>query len=267
MIVDRQLMERLESTAATCGVDTVDAFRAVDPSHPAKAQEIGPGALVSWGPERFVNRAIGASLQELDDVQLDEFDTFFDVGGVPASIEVNSWTNQRLITQLVARGYVPVRFNDVLVIGVRPADTTPTPHPAVAVRRAAEIPKADWQRLFVDAFETASPDLIRITDELTEAITQIQTAVHLVAEIDGAPVGVGSLYPQNDIAWIGGAATLPGFRRRGVQASLLAERLTLARANGCAVLAATAMAGSGSSRNMQRNGFTICASVLIMTRP
>ncbi len=67
-------MGALQSTAASFPVKTVAGFRALVPDDPATAQPFGSGALISWGPGRFVNRAIGISLDELDEASLDELE-------------------------------------------------------------------------------------------------------------------------------------------------------------------------------------------------
>lgn len=68
----------------------------------------------------------------------------------------------------------------------------------------------------------------------------------LVARIERAEAGL-----------LRDAATLPPFRRRGVQSALLAERLTMASAAGCDVAVLTAQPGSSSMRNAQRRGFAL----------
>ena len=47
----------------------------------------------------------------------------------------------------------------------------------------------------------------------------------MIARIDGELVGCGSLQPAEGVAWLGGAATRPEYRRRGVQSALLAHRI------------------------------------------
>jgi GNAT superfamily N-acetyltransferase len=59
----------------------------------------------------------------------------------------------------------------------------------------------------------------------------------------------------DDVAWLGGAATVPAFRKRGVQAALVAYRLQLATEMGCELAAVSALAGGPSARNIFRLGF------------
>ena len=63
-----------------------------------------------------------------------------------------------------------------------------------------------------------------------------------------------------------GTATLPGFRRRGVQTALIRQRLWEAAQSGCEYAVVSTMPGSGSQRNMERRGFRVAYTKLVMVR-
>ena len=88
----------------------------------------------------------------------------------------------------------------------------------------------------------------------------------MIARVDGELVGCGSLQPAEGVAWLGGAATRPEYRRRGVQSALLAHRIGKVQAR-CDLVAATALSGSTSARNMTRAGFTLAYVQVVMTQP
>jgi len=265
MIVDRDVMTALQNNAATFTVRTADAFRANDPDDPATSQALGSGALVSWGPGRFVNRAIGVSLDELDDTSLDELETFFEHAGVPPSIEVYSWAHPDLVAKLAARRFAPVRFNDLLVTDGRAVEDHAGINRRVSVRAVDETSRAAWRRTFVDGFAT-TPEERRLNDELAGVLGHLPNAVHLLAYLDGDLAGCGSLFPAGGVGWVASGATRPQYRRQGVQATTLDARIGIARDIGCDLAAATATSGSASSRNMQRHGFTLAATIMVMTR-
>ena len=262
MIVDAELMALLQRTSAGMSVGVAAAFRALDPDDPSRSEPLGSGAMVSWGPGRWVNRAIGASIDDLGDDDLDRLESFYDSVGVPPSIEVVSWASPDLVARLVARGFVPIRFVDVLVIDASRPSTTPAD---VTVRSVDIAALPEWREAFVEGFAT-TPEDERLNRELARVLPDVPGSVHLIADVDGAVAGCGSVYPQGRVGWVGGGATRPAFRRRGIQAALLAERLKSARHAGCEIVAATANAGSISSRNMQRVGFALTATVTVMTR-
>jgi GNAT superfamily N-acetyltransferase len=60
---------------------------------------------------------------------------------------------------------------------------------------------------------------------------------------------------DGDVALLAGAATLPAFRRRGVQRALLRARLADAARAGCARAIVVTQPGTTSQANAQRQGF------------
>ncbi len=85
-----------------------------------------------------------------------------------------------------------------------------------------------------------------------------------VAHVDDQPAGGGALFVAGDAAWGGMAATLPTYRARGVQGSLIAARLAAAYPSGARLLTSeTAYSaiegepGFSSYRNQARAGSTM----------
>ena len=89
----------------------------------------------------------------------------------------------------------------------------------------------------------------------------------LLALIDGEPVGAASVMTLSSTALLGGAATLPAFRRRGVQRALIAARLAVAAHAGCDLAVITADPGSSSGRNAERSGFQLVCNHVGMRAP
>jgi ribosomal protein S18 acetylase RimI-like enzyme len=69
------------------------------------------------------------------------------------------------------------------------------------------------------------------------------------------------------VAQMAGAGTLPAFRRRGVQTSLLSARLAAAAAAGSDLAVVTVQPGSKSQENVQRHGFQLLYARSILIRP
>lgn len=86
-----------------------------------------------------------------------------------------------------------------------------------------------------------------------------------LASLDGRAVGVAALRARDGLAWLGGAATLPRWRRRGVQGALIAARLRRARQLACAWAWSETMEPrprrpNGSARNLERAGFVVAST-------
>ena len=87
-----------------------------------------------------------------------------------------------------------------------------------------------------------------------------------LAWIDGAPVGGGAAYVHDGVLGIFGTATLPRFRRRGVQAALVAHAL-LSAWDEVDLAIATTEPGSVSQRTFERAGFHVLYTRLILVKP
>ena len=90
-----------------------------------------------------------------------------------------------------------------------------------------------------------------------------------LARLGGDPAGGGNLRLCDGVAQLCGAATLPTFRRRGIQTAMLFTRLQDAGDAGCDIAVVTTEPGSKSQQNVQRSGFGLLYSraVLIKAPP
>lgn len=84
---------------------------------------------------------------------------------------------------------------------------------------------------------------------------------HYLALLEGRPVGHAAWFPRAGMAYLGGAATLPAFRRRKVYSTLLRARLDDAHRRGFAV--ATIHAEPMSRRVVAKYGFREIARYLV----
>jgi len=71
------------------------------------------------------------------------------------------------------------------------------------------------------------------------------------------PIAAAAMTVHNDVAVLGGAATLPAYRGRGAQSRLLQHRLRKAAEATCFAAVATARPDSPSADNLRRAGFRI----------
>ena len=105
------------------------------------------------------------------------------------------------------------------------------------------------------------------SDEMARAEHAVPGATAYLADLDGTTVGCASLTPESGVAWLGGAATIPFGRRRGVQGALVRHRLAVAATSGCDLAVVTAMPAGQSARNLARLGFTLAYCQAVLTRP
>ncbi|MBI4884791.1 MAG: GNAT family N-acetyltransferase [Actinobacteria bacterium] len=263
MYVDRELVRRVEHSAAQYCARVAAVLATTAPTSGAVAQPCDGGSLIAFGPGRYVNRAMGVGLS---DTSAEEIVTaigeFYSARALPASIEVNPWIDASILAALGDRGFRLERFRNVYVReldsipDVPMADIVPVDEHSALVRMtilAGDVPSDSEAR--------------KISDEYCEAAALLVDAHDFVALSGGTPAACGSLNIANGLAGLGGAATLPEHRGRGLQQALLAYRLRLARSLGCDLATATAVPDQQSARNLERLGFQLLYTQTVLTRP
>ena len=75
-----------------------------------------------------------------------------------------------------------------------------------------------------------------------------------LARVEGIPAAIGMLYSRNGTGHLTLASTIPAFRRRGCQATLLRHRIAGAYALGCDLVTSGAAFNSISQHNLERAG-------------
>jgi hypothetical protein len=78
-----------------------------------------------------------------------------------------------------------------------------------------------------------------------------------LGRIGGKPAATGILYVKDKVGYCADAATVPGFRGRGLQTAMLRQRITDASAAGVEFICSGAEFLSASHRNMQQAGMRL----------
>lgn len=78
---------------------------------------------------------------------------------------------------------------------------------------------------------------------------------HYLVRFDGEPGSASVLYVADDVAQLFVATTMPVFRGRGAQTSLIQRRLADAQAAGCDLATSQTVIDNASPRNMARHNF------------
>jgi GNAT superfamily N-acetyltransferase len=251
--VDLQLVGRLEATAATASLEVVDAIKLLDPSTAAEGREFYGGALIAMGSGRYVNRAIGVSLSELTATDLDVLEQFFVERGLNPMMELSSWAPTSTLAEVARRGFVPRWFRSVFAL--RPPMSIGETVTEVRIEPVGSDEAEQWLEVFNKGFEAEHGEAHVANDEIGRASFVVPNNHTFLAYLDEQVAGCGSMQIVDGVAWLGGAATIPKFRKRGVQAALVEYRLRLAADAGCELAAATALANGPSARNIVRLGF------------
>jgi GNAT superfamily N-acetyltransferase len=164
---------------------------------------------------------------------------------------------------LTPRGYRIQEFNSVLIRRIRPDEPFSSPN-GIEIDPVTAATIKPWAEAIAKGFSESLP----VTGDVFEGFGRLPGALAFVARIEGqiAGGGGGRIIPEARIASLFGTATLPEFRRRGVQTALIARRLHEAARAGCEYAVVSTLPGSGLQRNMERRGFHLAYTKLVMVR-
>jgi GNAT superfamily N-acetyltransferase len=242
---------------------------------PIQVWPVGGSFAVLGEPGSPFNKVIALGFD--GEPAVDELETIergHAAAGVRVQVELSTLANPEVARTLTVRGYQLIGFENVL--GRRLAGVTGVPDGAITVSEIEPHQSAEWIRVLIDAF--SHPDVFdgppshesfenSELERAYQSFAAVPGVVRLLASIDGAVAGGGSLYLHDKVAMLCGAGTVPASRRRGVQSALLSARLAEARAKGCDLAVVTTQPGSKSQENVQRAGFELLYSRAVLVKP
>lgn len=266
-----------------------------DPTGGGRLHPVAGGWLVLAGPGMYVNRALAAGIARdpadgrptdgrrgaLSAAELEVLVTESRALGMVPAVEVTPATGEASVDRLRSAGFAhdPTRDVATLTRSIGSQAVAPIEAPDdVAVRPVGSSPERLrlWQETSILGWGHAT-EVARRASDAYAAAAHATPGEHLVLAFDarpgsvgagaasgvdpgaasgvGRPIGCATTTVRAGLALLGGMATVPAQRRRGVQAALLRHRVERAAELGCDLAVATASAGSASERNLRRHGF------------
>ncbi|MFY9608662.1 MAG: GNAT family N-acetyltransferase [Blastocatellia bacterium] len=259
LFADIGLARRLEMTDALAGVEFARSWARLNSFTGEVFLPVAGGLASFAGIDSPVTQAFGLGLNgpvpEADMVGMEEF---YDAHRSAVNIETCPLADPSLLKLLNERGYRPIEYSNVFVRELTSDDSQAWPDPTsqLRVRRPAHDEAESYSLLVSKSFfETAeiSPEFRSIFISCFSAAG----AFFFIAEIDGVAASGGMMSIHQGVASLGGTGTLPEFRNRGAQKALLLARLALAAESGCDLAMVATQPGSGSQRNVERQGFRV----------
>jgi GNAT superfamily N-acetyltransferase len=261
---DARRMEAAEEYGALCYAQIIKPDR---PEWGIEWQEFLGGHLVFVARRSLVGRAhaLGfAGEVKPDDIQ--HVEDFYFRHEADAQVDVCPYADPSLFESLNQRGFQVAEFNQTLARWIAPGESFSRRHDGLEIRRISAEEGPEWSNLLARVF---------FADQATNfGRFFLPWVKHEHAMCVGAFIGEqmvggagGLIIPQHRMAGLFGAATLPEFRGRGIQTTLLEERLRLAQQAGCDLAATLTMPGTSSQRNAERAGFrTAYTKVVVVKR-
>ena len=261
--VDLAFARRLE-LAETILPDCVEALKNYAPDEPFAAENIAGGVGFFGGKDYPANQAVGMGLYgEVTSEDMDRVEDFFRSRGVASTIVLSPLADMSLPALLGQRGYRIAEFNSVLIRRIEGNEAF-TPPVGIAIERVTPETLQPWMQAIAQGFALD----VAVAEEVFGGFSALPGNLAFSASIDGKVVGGcgGRVIPEAHIAALFGTATLPEFQHRGVQSALIAQRLREAALAGCEYAVVSTNPGSGSQRNMERRGFRLAYTKVVMMR-
>ena len=259
--VDLNLARRLEM-AETLAPEYVQALQGFTPA--ATSKIVAGGTAIFGGTAYPANHIVGMGLYGLvTSADLDDVEEFYRSKGVPCEIVVSPLADRSLLDSLAPRGYRVSEFNSVLIRRLESGELI-EPSEGITIERVTATTAKLWDSVIVKGYAALGP----LPENLFVPFATLQGSTNFIARVDGVPAGgsMGAILRHAGIAALFGTATLPEFRGRGVHTALINRRLWEAAKAGCEYAVVSTLPGSGSQRNMERRGFRVAYTKLVMVR-
>lgn len=233
-------------------------------------EPVSGGVAVYCGPSSPTNKLIGAGFDAVDEAALERAERAFAERGAPLQAEVSTLADPSFHAALCARGYILRSFENLLGRALHSIE--PAAGHAIELLPDGEV--AAWADMLVTGFEHPDAGGVKahelppraVIEEIIGDMSAIAGLRRYVVRAHGRMVAAASLRVDGAIAQLTGSATLPEFRRRGMQTAFLRRRLADARAAGCELAVVTTAPGSKSQENAMRQGFALLYSRAVMVK-
>ncbi len=239
------------------GIHYAEAYAALNPGTDATYILTGGGSAVFISESSPVNKAIGLGLQgPVSDEDIETIEKFFLNRGAKPFIATCPLAHPSLIDHLYKSGYHVCGLHNVfarnLTVDFQPFQTPYEMRITPANNDDGQL----WLKISAQGFDGTENPPHEVLEILGPNYYAPSSACYF-AWINGQPAAAAGMYFHENVVELGGASTLPAFRRCGAQRALINERLIRAREIGCNLAVILTEPGSNSERNTLRAGFEL----------
>jgi GNAT superfamily N-acetyltransferase len=253
---DLSLSRRLERAEGHACTEYAEARRRLYSDSGAAWIECAGAYAVFDGVDSPLTQSFGLGIfEELSPASLEVIERFFLDRGAPVLHEISPLAGVAALDLLCRRNYRPVEISNVLYRSVEQPTAEDQSH--IRVRVIGPHEAQLWTNISAKGWAHEHPELMDFLLQLGAISSVRKQSLCFLAEVDGEPGAAGVLCMHDNVALLGGSATIPELRRRGLQTALLHERMRYAFDHGCDLAMMVALPGSDSQRNAERKGFEI----------
>lgn len=274
LFASTDLAARIEGALADLLVAFIDAIKSRHGTGEIFVEPIAGGIAAYVDEGSPFNKIFGLGFDgPVDEKQLEAIERAYAQRNAPVQVEMSCLANPSVGAMLSRRGYVLEGYQNALACPL-PMTSKSQNNRGIEIRLCEEHEAAAWLDVMVTGFLEVDAQGVPSHEEFSREVLEhsiggiIGTAglKHYIASIDGQPVGGASVCMADGFAQLCGAATVPAYRRRGVQSALLERRLADASEFGCELALVDTLPGSKSQENAQRNGFSLLYTRAILVR-
>ncbi len=255
-LLTQELAHRLERVGVAFGRIWLDGVQGL------QLGDFGPRLLVGCHPDRpeldFQNRVNGLTPADAD--RIPDVFAFYEERNVRPWWEIVPDDDFSAISvALTATGASQIGFHGMVYgrpLVPEPARSSPGGDVRVrAIDSDDDDTFATFARTRMQAHELPAEVIEEAAADLRGWLGAPSVTL-LLAKVDGAPAATAALLIDDGIGYLADAATLPAYRRCGLQSLLIGERVAAAREAGCDLVSSQASFASTSFRNLQFHGLS-----------
>jgi len=254
--VDKHLARRFESAEEMPQVEYARIYQKIRPDIGAAEEEICGGHMIFAGLNSPIGRAVGMGFSgPVTAGDLDRLESFYRARNAPAQLDYCPLTDASVLELTKQRNYGIAELNNLHFLSL--ADLPPVAAPdSVVIRRGTREEASALSEIVTNSFfeKGDAPEGFR---DLISPMFEFPDAMTYAATINGNLVSAaaGLIIREHGILALFGAGTLPAYRGRGIQTTLLRTRMLAARDAGCEFAVVVTQGGTTSERNCLRLGF------------
>jgi hypothetical protein len=260
VFADRTLSRRLERAEGRACREFVMARTQLYPEAGAAWIESAGTYAMFDGVDSPITQTFGLGLfEEITPETLDVIEGFFNERSSPVVHEVSPLAGVPTLDLLCARGYRPIELSSLLYKPLvrTEVDIDKKDDVGIVVRAISPLDGPLWANISARGWAVGHPEMLASIEQFGRLATACEHSVCFLGELDGQPGAAGVLSIHEGVALFGGASTIPGMRKRGLQLALLEARMQYAVGQGCDLAMMVTEVGSQSQRNAERTGFRI----------
>jgi GNAT superfamily N-acetyltransferase len=259
-------------------IDFCAAASVTDGRSGAASLEVGGGRALYSAPDSPLNKMLGLGLAaDVSEADLDAIEAFYRVHHAPARVELCPLVPTDLPSRLASRGYVLQGFENELARRLPLAREEAATFDAevsstIRVERTLADEDERWVRAVAEGFAAPEPHAQAVSPDAVDHLVSIMrpfthdSIERYLAWAGGAIAGGGATFLCEGVLGIFGTATVPRFRRQGVQTALVVQALKDGGSRSDVAIATTEP-GSASQRTFERLGFRVIYTRAILVLP